>query len=144
MILKFHCKCGANSADDAIHYDGHVGYEAVICKKCGHYYDHEGVHEPDDFSLSIAGITPMLKALRPGMVYDIYSPDGFAIHPIDTYPTVQSANEAFAKWKDGYRRQGYYSSNHGRISLDQLRSNCIFKQNKSGTKILFVDKATCF
>jgi hypothetical protein len=28
-------------------YDGALGYEAVICLKCGRYYDQEGIHEAE-------------------------------------------------------------------------------------------------
>jgi hypothetical protein len=138
MILTFHCNCGANNPKDAVYYDGTLGYEALICKKCGWYCDHTGAHPPTDESLKMAGITTLPDPLE-GWVYDIYSPDGFSIHPIYTYPTAQAANEAFDKWKERFARQGYYSSNEGRISLDTLRDCCTFKQNKNGTKNIFVE-----
>lgn len=56
--------------------------------------------------------------------YDILSPDGFSIHPVDTYSSPKKAWAAFDKWKKGYEVQGYYSSNRGRIPLDELKDNC--------------------
>ena len=57
--------------------------------------------------------------------YDVLSPDGFSIHPVDTYPSEKKAREAFDKWKERYKTQGYYSStNYGRIPLDDLFNYC--------------------
>ena len=54
--------------------------------------------------------------------YDVLSPDGFSIHPVDTYSSVKSAEKAFDNWAKGYERQGYYSSmNYGRIPLPELK-----------------------
>lgn len=50
MITKFSCACGANSPSDAVSYDGHIGYEAIVCRKCGRYWDEFGEHEPDKWS----------------------------------------------------------------------------------------------
>lgn len=58
------------------------------------------------------------------MAYTIISPDGFTIHPTDTYPTPEAAWEAFEEWKKRYEFQGYYSSNRGRIALDELKEYC--------------------
>lgn len=61
--------------------------------------------------------------------WDVISPDGFSIHPIDTYPSLDDAVKAFRKWKKGYEGQGYYSSsNHGRINLLDLEDFCEFKK----------------
>lgn len=57
--------------------------------------------------------------------YDIISPDGFAIHPFNTYLTPEKAWEAFKEWKMAYKRQGYYSSvKYGRIPLIELKNYC--------------------
>lgn len=54
--------------------------------------------------------------------YDVLSPDGFSIHPVDTYSSEKEAKEAFKEWKNRYKQQGYYSSmNYGRISLPELK-----------------------
>ena len=63
---------------------------------------------------------PAKKKVR----YDVISPDGFAIHFSDTYPSKVAANKALARWAKGFERQGYYSSNRGRIALSQLKSRC--------------------
>jgi hypothetical protein len=47
MLTKFNCKCGNNDPRKTKEYDGALGYEAVICLKCGRYYDHEGIHEAE-------------------------------------------------------------------------------------------------
>jgi len=40
--------CGASEISDFREYDGCLGYEAIICKKCGYIYDHSGAHPPDE------------------------------------------------------------------------------------------------
>jgi hypothetical protein len=55
--------------------------------------------------------------------YEVLSPDGFTIEFDRPYYTSQEkAFEAFDKWKERYRRQGYYSSNNGRIPLEELEN----------------------
>jgi hypothetical protein len=59
------------------------------------------------------------------MKLDILSPDGFSIHPTNTYTSKKRAFEAFEIWKSNYQSQGYYSSvNYGRIPLDELHEYC--------------------
>ncbi len=50
MIIKFTCSCGNNDPKKAHYYDGCLGYEALVCKVCGKYSDHNGEHEPDHWS----------------------------------------------------------------------------------------------
>ena len=53
--------------------------------------------------------------------YDVLSPDGFSIHPVDTYTSIKKARKAFEEWKKNYEHQGYYSSvRYGRIPLVDL------------------------
>ena len=60
-------------------------------------------------------------------VYDVLSPDGFSIHPSDTYPTIKEAKQAFTEWMKHFKQQGYYSSvRHGRIDLADLINYCKF------------------
>lgn len=51
-IVKFKCKCGNTDPKKVFAYDGAMGYEALICKCCGRYYDHVGTgeHEKDLWS----------------------------------------------------------------------------------------------
>ena len=56
--------------------------------------------------------------------YDILSPDGISIHFSDTYKSIEEAKAAFENWKKRYEAQGYYSSNRGRIDLDDLEYYC--------------------
>jgi len=56
--------------------------------------------------------------------YQIISPDGFPIGYGETYKTKEEAEQAFDTWKQRYTQQGYYSSNKGRIPLDELRYHC--------------------
>jgi len=39
--------CGNDQVSGYKEYNGLLGYEAIICKKCGFIYDHNGAHEPD-------------------------------------------------------------------------------------------------
>lgn len=50
----------------------------------------------------------------------VLSPDGFEIVPGESYSSVTEARNAFEVWKKRYEQQGYYSSNHGRIPLEDL------------------------
>ena len=54
--------------------------------------------------------------------YQVLSPDGFTIEfDRPYYISKKKAFEAFDKWKERYKLQGYYSSNHyGRIPLEEL------------------------
>lgn len=61
--------------------------------------------------------------------YDVISPDGFSIHPTDTYSSMKKAVKAFKEWKERYKQQGYYSSvKFGRIHLDDLEDFMTIKQ----------------
>lgn len=55
MILTFFCSCGNKDPKKAVEYDGCLGYEALICTKCGRFVDHNGEHEADEFSLALIG-----------------------------------------------------------------------------------------
>lgn len=58
------------------------------------------------------------------MGFIILSPDKFSIHPNEVYPNVEFAKQRFDEWKERYEKQGYYSSNKGRIPLENLEENC--------------------
>jgi len=60
--------------------------------------------------------------------YVIISPDGFTIHPTDTYSDSEVLN-AFRDWKKRYEHQGYYSSvKYGNISLRDLEDYCFVEK----------------
>lgn len=61
-----------------------------------------------------------MKAKR----YDVLSPDGFSIEINVGYNSRKKAKEAFERWVKRYEKQGYYSSNNGRIPLDELEQHC--------------------
>ena len=56
-------------------------------------------------------------------MYQILSPDNL---PIDNkrYKSIRAAKSGFNKWKAKYKRQGYYSSNIGKIELIDLELFC--------------------
>jgi hypothetical protein len=56
--------------------------------------------------------------------FDVYSPDGFAIHREETYPSREVAEQKLQEWVKRYEFQGHYSSNKGRIPLEELASRC--------------------
>jgi hypothetical protein len=57
--------------------------------------------------------------------YQVLSPDGFIIErDVEAYPSKEKAIAALDKWAERYQTQGYYSSNNGRIPLDELKNNC--------------------
>lgn len=56
--------------------------------------------------------------------FNVLSPDGITIHPTKTYSSKEAAREAFEKWRDGYKFQGYYSYRMERIPLKDLHEYC--------------------
>lgn len=54
--------------------------------------------------------------------FDVLSPDGFPIHFSNTYSSEKKAMKAFDEWKKRYELQGYYSSNNGKIPLNELHN----------------------
>ncbi len=56
--------------------------------------------------------------------FDVISPDGFAIDRLATYKNRDEAIAALKIWKKRFEKQGYYSSNQGRIALDDLDDFC--------------------
>jgi len=58
------------------------------------------------------------------MAYIIFSPDGFPIHPTDTYPNMDEAKNKFDEWLKRYEQQGYYSCKGERIPLVDVGHYC--------------------
>ena len=61
-----------------------------------------------------------MKAKR----YDVLSPDMIPIGINGGYETIKEAKKDFIQWKKRYKKQGYYSSNNGRINLKDLEDFC--------------------
>tara|TARA_B110000503_G_C6869890_1_gene298197 strand:+ start:60 stop:257 length:198 start_codon:yes stop_codon:yes gene_type:complete len=59
--------------------------------------------------------------------YTVLSPDGFDIR-LHTWDTKEEAHLALTIWMERYEAQGYYSSNAGRIPLNELESRCTIKR----------------
>ncbi len=55
--------------------------------------------------------------------FNVLSPDGFQID-LEEYENKEKAWKAFEMWKNRFEMQGYYSSNKGRISLNELKNHC--------------------
>lgn len=45
--------CGADKISDYKEYDGMLGYEAIVCKRCGFVYDSAGAHPTMKFYKAI-------------------------------------------------------------------------------------------
>lgn len=56
--------------------------------------------------------------------YNVLSPDGISIEFDKTYCSPEEAKQAFDLWAKRYEKQGYYSSNEGRIPLADLEYYC--------------------
>lgn len=63
MITQFTCPCGAKNPEDGAYYDGALGYEAIVCKKCGHYSDEFGEHDANAWSQQFVGL-PITKPME--------------------------------------------------------------------------------
>lgn len=70
-----------------------------------------------------------IKTTMANKKYQVLSPDGFTLErDVPYYTSRKKAIEALTKWKENYRKQGYYSSvKYGRIHLDDLIDYCEFK-----------------
>ncbi len=66
--------------------------------------------------------------MKPKKRFNVISPDGFAIDRVATYKNREEAIVAFNVWKKRFEIQGYYSSNQGRISLEDLADFCSIVQ----------------
>ena len=56
--------------------------------------------------------------------FEVYSPDGFTIENDGGYSSMKEAETDFNNWAKRFEKQGYYSSNDGRIPLDELIYHC--------------------
>lgn len=52
MVISFDCACGNTDPTKVKKYDGALGYEALVCKVCGRFYDHDSANEPEEWSLN--------------------------------------------------------------------------------------------
>jgi hypothetical protein len=55
MVVSFSCTCGNTDTSKVKDYDGALGYEALVCKVCGTYYDFDNdgkprTNPPDEWS----------------------------------------------------------------------------------------------
>lgn len=50
MTTNFSCGCGNKNPRNTKYYDGHLGYEAIVCIYCGRIHDYDGQHEADEWS----------------------------------------------------------------------------------------------
>jgi hypothetical protein len=65
--------------------------------------------------------------MKPSTRMEVLSPDGFTIEMgVASYANPKKALVAFQKWRERFREQGYYSSNNGRIPLNELMDRCSF------------------
>lgn len=67
--------------------------------------------------------TDFLAGVKKGkkkVYYDLLSPDGISMFPNKIFKNLDEVEPAFEQWKKRFERQGYYSSNNGRIHLDDL------------------------
>lgn len=57
MIESFHCiYCGADQPSDAKEYDGMLGYEAIVCHRCGSVSDITGTRPLSSWGCFYVGL----------------------------------------------------------------------------------------
>ena len=63
QIISFNCPCGNTDPKKSRHYDGCLGYEALVCTVCGKYSDHnsEEPHDADEWSIQFLGTKAVLN-----------------------------------------------------------------------------------
>ena len=65
--------------------------------------------------------------MKPSTRMEVLSPDGFTIEMgVASYANPKKALVAFQLWREQFRKQGYYSSNNGKIPLSDLMDRCSF------------------
>jgi len=65
VVVEFNCKvCGNKDVSKVYEYDGALGYEALVCKVCGTYYDENGSHKADDWSKVFAQKISCCKMIK--------------------------------------------------------------------------------
>lgn len=57
--------------------------------------------------------------------YNYLSPDGVTISE-DNFKTIEEANLFLNEWIKGFEKQGYYSSNNGKIPIYEIAGHCKF------------------
>jgi len=60
--------------------------------------------------------------------YDVLSPDGISIKRTGYFTSEKTAKKGIQAFVKRYTKQGYYSSNNGRISLSDLPNRCVIKE----------------
>lgn len=77
--------------------------------------------------------TPKSETQLPYYEFNFLSPDGITFSQ-DNFPSIEKAVEELHKWSKnpGFLKQGYYSSNNGKIGLEQLPQNCTLVVFKDG------------
>ena len=59
--------------------------------------------------------------------YQIFSPDGITIQKTESYKTKKEALQDLERFKDQYRKQGFYSSaKYGKIHPSDIQDYCTF------------------
>lgn len=111
MNKKQQClKCGGT---DFKYYDGLLGYEAYICRTCGFYYDHDGVHEPAGLDNNSTMYVPVDQDVASHQVrirnssMELFSALKEALHVLNEIPNTKIRHE---KFKDSYQACSYFST----------------------------------
>ena len=91
MLISFKCPCGNTDTQQTKKYGGMLGYEAVICKKCGRIHDETGIHERE--AALIAAAPELLEACKAA----IAALSQNKIFPADIKAAKKFLNNAIAK-----------------------------------------------
>jgi hypothetical protein len=60
MLIKATCHaCDNKDVSEFKHYNGLLGYEAYVCKKCGAYFDQYDSYPADKWSRDLVGLPPV-------------------------------------------------------------------------------------
>jgi hypothetical protein len=85
MVVSFNCTCGNKDKSKVKEYDGALGYEALVCKVCGTYYDFDPngkprTNPPDKWSKELVGIKDKVETVKNPIdlidKYDRFQTDG--------------------------------------------------------------------
>ena len=116
------CRYPKEEKDEEIHQESFYSYNYISKPKESIF------HESEKQKTLVKGVDYCRRYLKSEHVgQSVLCSDCFDHYNIfikNTYTSIKAIEISFNKWKGRYTQQNYYSSNKGRIPLDELKSNC--------------------
>jgi hypothetical protein len=109
-----------------------VNGSTITCDNCGHSWDKNQSAKHDMYICHNCSHDNTPKAMagtdKKNVHYKLLSPDGFGIENERVFTNIDDIEPAFKNWAKQFKKQGYYSSNNGKIDLRDLADEMILKE----------------